>query len=322
MSDPVSGPVTNPWSTPQPTLGSDVTPMTGPPPSSQPLPPPGYQPVPTVPPPYTAEFLAERPVFGYARFQGRLEVPAPWTGAPIQAIDAGRRGESLVRPRWGIPDSVISQILTIVAPLVFIAVYYAITPNTPFYNITAVFLGLVVEWIFLGGWPLVVSYWRGNGPRYDYGFSLSWRDIGPGVLGAVACLFGAAFAGAITQAIFGNFSSNAGQVASDLGSHPIAQNVFIVLGVFGAPIIEELAFRGLLWGALAKRRFNPWWCTVISAAVFAGVHLEPVRFGVLFVAGFVLGFLRQKTGRLGPSLLAHMGLNAIAFLGAGFLLFR
>ena len=34
----------------------------------------------------------------------------------------------------------------------------------------------------------------------------------------------------------------------------------------GAPFVEEIMFRGLLWGALAKRGMSPWWATGLSAA--------------------------------------------------------
>ncbi len=270
---------------------------------------------PLPPPPF-----AVRPMFSYGRFIGPLTVPAPWPGAPLQAIDAGLAGRSLVRPRWGIPDSVVSQVLTIFITLGFITAYYALTPNNAFFNIVAVFAGLFVQWFVMAGWPVFASYVKGNGPRIDFGFSLSWRDIGPGVVGALACLFGAAIAAAITQQIFGSFGSNAGQVADDLSKHPSAQLLFLLLGVFAAPVVEELAFRGLLWSALAKRGLNPWWCTVITAFAFAAIHMEWVRFGVLLTAGLVLGVLRQTTGRLGPSMLAHMGLNAVAFFASGVVL--
>jgi len=68
-------------------------------------------------------------------------------------------------------------------------------------------------------------------------------------------------------------------------------------------------------GALAKRGLSPWWATVISAAAFAALHLQPVRFILLFGTGLVLGYLRQRTGRLGPPIIAHAVNNGIAALG-------
>jgi membrane protease YdiL (CAAX protease family) len=257
----------------------------------------------------------------YGRWQGGAAITPPWKGAPIQAIDAGLAGKALKLPRWGIPDSVVSQVLSVVATYAFIIAFYAVTPNKPLYNNALIFLSLFVQWIFMAGWPIVVSLWRGNGPRLDFGFSLSWRDFGPGALGAIVCLMGAAISAGITQAIFGDFGSNAGDAANDLSKYPGAQLAFLLLGVFAAPVLEELAFRGLLWGALAKRGLNPWWATTITAVAFAALHLEPVRFGVLLVAGMILGLMRQMTGRLGPSMLAHIGLNAIAFFGSGMILF-
>lgn len=256
----------------------------------------------------------------YGRYLHGRKVPAPWKGAPLQAIDAGLAGRALRIPKWGIPDSVVSQVLAIVVTYAFMFAYYQVTPDTPLYNNALIFLSLLVQWVFMAGWPLVVSYVRGNGPRLDFGFSISWRDVGPGALGAVLCLVSAAVIGAITMAIFGDFGSNAGQATDDLSKYKVLQLIFMLLGVFGAPLLEELAFRGLLWGALAKRGLNPWWCTIISALAFGALHLEPIRFPLLFGAGMILGILRQNTGRLGPGILAHTGLNAIAFFGTGFML--
>jgi len=271
---------------------------------------------PDLPPP----IRSPRP-WTYARFLNGQQVAPPWKGAPLQAIDAGLDGKALRVPSWGIPDSVVSQVLTLILTFGFGFAFYAVTSETPLRNVIAIFASLTLQWIIMGGWPLFVSYWRGNGPRLDYGFSFGLRDIGPGLLGAVSLLFGAGLAVAITRLIFGAFTSNAGQVVDDLSRYKVAELAFMVLGVIGAPVIEELAFRGLMWSSLAKRGLNGWWSTAITAVAFAALHFEWVRFGVLLVAGLVLGFLRQFTGRLGPSMIAHICLNAIAFIGAGMILF-
>jgi membrane protease YdiL (CAAX protease family) len=49
-----------------------------------------------------------------------------------------------------------------------------------------------------------------------------------------------------------------------------------------------------------------------SAFLFGAIHLEPVRFPLLFVIGLVLSYLRARTGRVGASVVAHAFNNLIA----------
>jgi len=315
--------VSNPFASPDPSV--PAVPLARQP--EQLPPPPWAAPqfgLPDPPPPYGQVPLSvlphpapqEVPTFGYGRVVEGRRVESPWPGAPLQAIDAAIAGRALIRPRWGITGSVVSLVLAVIVTNV-VGIAYAISaPDRYPYTVILLFLTLATEWLFLGGWPLLASWVRGNGPRIDFGFSLSWRDIGPGLAGGLSTLIVAVVIGVITAAIFGSFTSNAGQAAGELSKHHAVQTLFLLLGVFVAPVFEELAFRGLLWSALAKRGLNPWWCTVITAVAFAAVHLEPIRFALLAGAGLVLGLLRQVTGRVGPSLIAHMTLNAVAFFGA------
>jgi hypothetical protein len=97
---------------------------------------------------------------------------------------------------------------------------------------------------------------------------------------------------------------------------------WIVLGlvvVAGAPLVEELFYRGLLLGALRKRGLGPVLASVICGAVFAAMHLQPLQFLGLFVLGTVLSGLVLRTGRVGSAVVAHATFNAVtvALLAAG-----
>ena len=85
--------------------------------------------------------------------------------------------------------------------------------------------------------------------------------------------------------------------------------LLFVLVIVGAPVVEELFYRGLLQGSLAAR-FNDTVVLVAVAAVFAAVHFRPVEFPGLFVFGLVLGACALRTGRLGMAIAAHVGFNA------------
>jgi membrane protease YdiL (CAAX protease family) len=89
--------------------------------------------------------------------------------------------------------------------------------------------------------------------------------------------------------------------------------VLVLVVVIGAPIVEELMYRGLLQGAFT-RRLNDVVGVVIVAAWFAVIHFRPVEYPGLFLFGLVLGTCALRTRRLGMSVLAHMAFNATGLI--------
>ena len=84
----------------------------------------------------------------------------------------------------------------------------------------------------------------------------------------------------------------------------------IAVGV--APVVEELYFRGRLYGGLVER-FPPWFAIALTATLFALVHgLSPWALAGWFGAGLALGWLRWKSDGLVVPIAAHMATNAIA----------
>jgi membrane protease YdiL (CAAX protease family) len=91
-------------------------------------------------------------------------------------------------------------------------------------------------------------------------------------------------------------------------------SVFIAVAV-AAPLIEEMLFRGMLLSWLA-RRMRSWVAIVVSAAVFAGVHLlDPNAIAVvpgLFLLGVVLAWVAVRKGDLSLPIAIHSGINLLA----------
>ena len=85
---------------------------------------------------------------------------------------------------------------------------------------------------------------------------------------------------------------------------------FVVL----APLFEELAFRGLLFGTL--RRKLTWSASaVLSAAVFAIAHgYGALGFVSVFWSGLLWAWIYERTGSLLPSVLAHAANNLLVCL--------
>jgi membrane protease YdiL (CAAX protease family) len=89
--------------------------------------------------------------------------------------------------------------------------------------------------------------------------------------------------------------------------------VLVLFLCVGAPIVEELFFRGLLLRSLA-RWFGPLAGIAGSAIVFGLAHFELLQLPALIVFGLILGTLAQRTGRLGPGMVAHAAFNAVTVL--------
>ena len=217
-------------------------------------------------------------------------------------------------PRWGLGDAAIALIGAFVTSLGVGFLLLLNKDSTHWQNIV-ILLSLAAQWVPMFGWPIVATRVKGNGPRLDLGFALRRDDLVWGLGGGLVTLTLAGLVGSITEKFAGPFDSSAGELMATFKNDTVLLVLLSLCIAIGAPIVEELAFRGLLWGSLAKRGLNPWIVTVVTAAIFAGFHVEPVRFPLLFVTGLVLGYLRQRTGGLGAGMIAHAINNGAGVLG-------
>lgn len=87
----------------------------------------------------------------------------------------------------------------------------------------------------------------------------------------------------------------------------------VLVVAVGAPIVEELVYRGLILQTL-QSRVDDLLALVLSAAFFAAIHFTPVEFPGLFAFAIVLGLCFQRTGRLGMAIAAHMSFNAVGLV--------
>lgn len=96
-------------------------------------------------------------------------------------------------------------------------------------------------------------------------------------------------------------------------------------GSFGAllaggiiqPVAEELLFRGAVLGALLSWRplqGKPWWAVLLSAVLFALIHLNPGQMPTAFLFGLILGWLTYRTGSLLPGIVMHVFNNSVVFI--------
>ena len=89
--------------------------------------------------------------------------------------------------------------------------------------------------------------------------------------------------------------------------------LLLIFFAIGAPIVEELFFRGLVLRSLS-RWLGPVVGIVGSAVVFGLAHFELLQLPGLILFGVILGILADRTGRLGPGIVAHAAFNAVPVL--------
>jgi len=93
----------------------------------------------------------------------------------------------------------------------------------------------------------------------------------------------------------------------------------VILTGVGAPIIEEILFRGLLHRGIADMmsgwgRSGAVIAVLASSAVFAASHIQLLQFPALMLFGVVAATAVQRTGRLGTSIWIHVGFNLTTVL--------
>ena len=94
----------------------------------------------------------------------------------------------------------------------------------------------------------------------------------------------------------------------------------LLAGIVVAPIVEELFFRGFVYAGLAER-YSWRKAAVISSALFALVHLQPLAVVPVFILGYIFAYLYRRSGSIWPAVLMHVSTNALG-LGAAYLLSR
>jgi CAAX protease family protein len=93
--------------------------------------------------------------------------------------------------------------------------------------------------------------------------------------------------------------------------------IFAIFGIGVAPLFEEIIFRGFLFKVLAEMRGSRV-AIPVTAVLFALLHV-PQLWGswagvaLIFVVGYILSLIRDRSNSLIPSLIMHTSYNAMLF---------
>lgn len=90
--------------------------------------------------------------------------------------------------------------------------------------------------------------------------------------------------------------------------------------ILAAPLFEEIFFRGFLMSALESRGVSVAIGAVVSAALWASIHLQYdlYEMGMIFLMGLLLAAARTSTGSLVPCFVMHGVANVIALSETAF----
>lgn len=212
--------------------------------------------------------------------------------------------------RWGIWQPALG-LMVLVPTAVLIASIALVIPLAIAAVVSATALGLlqvVLVWLLaIRAWPPPMDLLGFTRPRTSYPVSAML------VVAALVCSLG--FAQLYTMA--------ARAMGWDFLMPPEIPDGLLLPGgwvIFSGlalavwtPIAEETFFRGFILRGLTNRwRLTP--ALIVSAAVFAALHLAPALLLPVFVTGLLLGFLYHRTGSLWPCIAVHAAQNLVAVL--------
>ncbi|MBP7948481.1 MAG: CPBP family intramembrane metalloprotease [Verrucomicrobiales bacterium] len=87
------------------------------------------------------------------------------------------------------------------------------------------------------------------------------------------------------------------------------QLLLLLVACVGAPVMEELLFRGMVYNGL-KRFSDTWFALLASSLLFAVMHAHLLTLPSLFVLGLFFALAYEATGSLLVSILMHLLFNA------------
>lgn len=136
------------------------------------------------------------------------------------------------------------------------------------------------------------------------------RSILWSITGVFLALFAQAFAANIERLIGIEVGSdNTQQILRIIETFPI---MIVVSSVIG-PILEEIVFRKIIFGAFYKR-FNFFLSALLSSVIFSFAHMEPEHTLLYSAMGFTFAYLYVKTNRILVPIVAHVSMNTFVVL--------
>lgn len=194
--------------------------------------------------------------------------------------------------------------------------------------------------VYNGGWPLTVV----GRFLFDYGlyftaflfsillvcfaFRIKWKELGFrkvsflslikwGLMGGLLILTGVVVAGLVIQNFVHDMKPQQVEEVFQQVKGVGELLVMLLVSAVLAPFIEEMFFRGILYGTLRKY-IGVTWAIVVSGFIFGGMHADLVRLIPLTLGGMALAYIYERADSIYASWLAHGVWNGFMSLAVYF----
>jgi uncharacterized protein len=236
------------------------------------------------------------------------------TGRPPDPAVADRRA-----PTWGLGEVLVGMAVAIAGASIVTTLIFAATDGR-YETVTDLPLSLVAIsqaglWVGFLGVPIMAAKYKGAGAIQDFRIRFTGRDLWFGGLAGILLQL------AVIPLVYAPLLWLLDRDVSDLegparelterATDPIGVILLVLIVGVGAPIVEEVFYRGLFQGALLKRGMPGWLAVGTTSVVFAAMHLQALQFPALALFGLLAGTLAYRYGRLGPAIAAHITFNMV-----------
>ena len=187
------------------------------------------------------------------------------------------------------------------------------TPSAPGFSLAETLVLQMPLWLGLLVFPWIMLRRRGVSFAGATAFTQKVRDIPIGLaVGAAAQLVAVPLLyWALSSLIDFDDLSGPARALTDRADDPLGIVLLVLIVLVGAPLVEEIFFRGIMFATL-KDRCKPWVLVAVTSLIFMIFHIGQVlQYPGLLLFGVLAGVMYYKTKRLGVAIWAHVGFNAV-----------
>ena len=165
---------------------------------------------------------------------------------------AGGRTSRCGRPRWGLPDVAIAILLALFVPTLVLGSMLA--AGVPRDGAVILLGSAMLPWVGFGLWPWITTRLQGNGPTDRPRLTPGRPSTCCGASGAaLACIVLGTVVAALVAALRRGVRLRRRRARHAAPTCPAGPSCVFALGALvGAPLFEELCFRGLAFAAFAR----------------------------------------------------------------------
>ena len=219
------------------------------------------------------------------------------------------------RPPWGLGEVAVAAVVTLFVSALLGSLVLSAAGEESSEDASLVVVALITAtlWVGMLGSVLVVLRRRGGTLRDDLGLRFRAGDALLGLaLGVAGQLILVPVVSWPWVRLLGENVDELQEPAcrlADKADDPVGVAILFLVTVVGAPLVEELFFRGFVQRA-AVARLGRVLGVVLTAVLFGLTHFQLLQLPALVAFGLVLGIMADRTGRLGLNVVTHMAFNA------------